>query len=315
MNAQSTHTALLTSLGYSGVGVYTRQSVCAPIRAEEGLLGVLCPPGSSTPYRELAEDASIGGYPTAFQIASLGVDPAVLDAEGRCLVIEFPAFVLFGVYSPANSNGLRDDFRYGFLTALDTRIRNLAKMGKNVIIMKADLFRQIGTPEKGFGIALRAASVSYKAKLMPCLWAAVGLLANILNSLGDCASARRLVEGIIPQALEGDDDLLIGTLYSHLADSYMGLANPEASQAIDKSASPSPSSGSNWSTATNVARAELYIDRARECYKKRSYLAGECEQLMKKALIAKLRGDEKLAEEWAQNHNRVWEEGMRGIDD
>lgn len=28
---------------------------------------------------------------------------------------------------------------------------------------------------------------------------------------------------------------------------------------------------------------------------------------MKKAIIAKLRGDEKLAEEWAENHNRVWE--------
>lgn len=38
------------------------------------------------------------------------------------------------MYSPANSNGLRDDFRYGFLTALDTRIRNLTKMGKNVIL-------------------------------------------------------------------------------------------------------------------------------------------------------------------------------------
>jgi AP endonuclease-2 len=57
-----------------------------------------------------------------------------LDAEGRCLVIEFPAFVLFGVYSPANSNGLRDNFRLGFLAALDTRIRNLTKNGKNVIL-------------------------------------------------------------------------------------------------------------------------------------------------------------------------------------
>lgn len=108
--------------------------MCAPIRAEEGLLGVLCPPGSTTPYRELPQDASIGGYLTAAQVAGLGVDPAALDAEGRCLVIEFPAFVLFGVYSPANSNGLRDDFRYAFLTALDTRIRNLNNVGKNVIL-------------------------------------------------------------------------------------------------------------------------------------------------------------------------------------
>lgn len=98
------------------------------------MLGVLCPPGSTTPYRDLPDSECIGGYPTAIQIADLGVDPAVLDAEGRCVCIEFPAFVLFGVYSPANSNGLRDNFRFGFLTALDTRIRNLAKMGKNVIL-------------------------------------------------------------------------------------------------------------------------------------------------------------------------------------
>lgn len=46
-------------------------------------------------------------------------------------------------------------------------------------------------------------------------------------------------------------------------------------------------------------------------YKRVEDIDGECEQLMKKAIIAKLRGDEKLAEEWAQNHNRVWEEGRR----
>jgi anaphase-promoting complex subunit 5 len=183
----------------------------------------------------------------------------------------------------------------------------------NVLLMKADLFRKVGKPERGFGVALRAASVAYKAKLMPSLWAAVGLLANILNGLGECSSAKRLIEGVIPQALEGSDNMLIGTLYSHLGDAYMGLADP--STAPKMPASPSSSPSANRSTAANVAKAELYIDRARECYKKSGYLTGECEQLMKKAIIAKLRGDEKLAEEWAQNHNRVWEEGMRGIEE
>jgi AP endonuclease-2 len=65
----------------------------------------------------------------------IGVDPLALDAEGRCVVLEFPAFVLFGVYSPANSNGLRDDFRYGFICALDCRIRNLVRQGKNVVLV------------------------------------------------------------------------------------------------------------------------------------------------------------------------------------
>ncbi|KAK4540631.1 hypothetical protein LTR36_009062 [Oleoguttula mirabilis] len=120
--------------GYSGVGIYTRNATCAPIRAEEGLLGVL-PSPSGVPYCELPEGQSIGGYPSAWQVAELGVDPAVLDAEGRCLVLEFPAFVLFGVYSPANSNGMRDDFRYGFICALDCRIRNLIRDGKRVVLV------------------------------------------------------------------------------------------------------------------------------------------------------------------------------------
>jgi AP endonuclease 2 len=120
--------------GYSGVGIYTRQSTCAPIRAEEGLLGVLSPPGSSVAYRDLPDDQSIGGYPSMLQIAELDVDPVALDAEGRCVALEFPAFVLFGLYCPANSNGLRDDYREAFLNALDMRVRNLVKMGKRVIV-------------------------------------------------------------------------------------------------------------------------------------------------------------------------------------
>lgn len=121
--------------GYSGVGIYTRNATCAPIKAEEGVLGVLNPPGSTATYRDLPPEDSIGGYPSEVQVEELGVDPLLLDSEGRCVCIEFPAFVLFGVYSPANSNGLRDDFRYGFLCALDCRIRNLIKMGKRVILV------------------------------------------------------------------------------------------------------------------------------------------------------------------------------------
>jgi anaphase-promoting complex subunit 5 len=171
----------------------------------------------------------------------------------------------------------------------------------SVLLMKADLFRKAGKPERGFSIALRAASVAYKAKLMPSLWSAVGLLANILNGLGECASAKRLLEAVLPQSLEGGDNMLSATLYSHLGDSYMGLADPA------KSAEPKQ-------RQSHIAKAELYIDRARECFKRSSSLEGECEQLMKKAIIAKLRGDEKLAEEWAQNYNRVWEEGMRMVE-
>ena len=50
------------------------------------------------------------------------------------MILEFPAFVLVGVYSPANRDETRDDFRHGFLNALDARIRNLDAIGKRVFL-------------------------------------------------------------------------------------------------------------------------------------------------------------------------------------
>ncbi|KAL8699398.1 MAG: hypothetical protein Q9201_006027 [Fulgogasparrea decipioides] len=120
--------------GYSGVVIYTRQSVCAPIRAEEGITGILCPPNSATSYFEAPEDQQIGGYPTKPQLEASAVDATTLDSEGRCVILEFPAFVLLGVYSPANRDETRDNFRLGFLDVLDARIRNLEAMGKRVVL-------------------------------------------------------------------------------------------------------------------------------------------------------------------------------------
>ena len=119
--------------GYSGVVIYTRNSKCAPIRAEEGIAGGLCPPNTTTPFRELPEEEQIGGYPTLEQISETGFDAATLDAEGRCVVLEFPAFVLFGTYCPAERDETRTHFRTAFLKILDARIRNLVKMGKRVV--------------------------------------------------------------------------------------------------------------------------------------------------------------------------------------
>nr|QKY89077.1 DNA lyase [Calonectria hongkongensis] len=119
--------------GYSGVAIYTRNATCAPIRAEEGVTGVLTAPKSTTRFRDLPQEQQIGGYPRPGQLDGV-VDEATLDSEGRCVILEFPAFVLFGVYSPANRDESRDDFRLGFLQALDVRIRNLIAEGKQVIL-------------------------------------------------------------------------------------------------------------------------------------------------------------------------------------
>lgn len=138
--------------GYSGVAIYTRSSRCCPIRAEEGITGVLCSPNSSTKFRDLPIDQQIGGYPKPGQLSS-SIDEPTLDSEGRCVILEFPAFVLIGVYSPATRDDTRTEFRQGFLDALDARVRNLVAMGKQVVlcgdlnIIRSDL-DTAGLPER-----------------------------------------------------------------------------------------------------------------------------------------------------------------------
>lgn len=123
-----------SSRGYSGVAIYTRNATCAPIRAEEGLTGAIYPPNSSTPFRDLPEDQQVGGYPTIEQLSQLEVDAETLDSEGRCVLLEFPAFVLIGVYCPANRDESRDAFRQNYLDLMDARVRNLVAMGKRVFV-------------------------------------------------------------------------------------------------------------------------------------------------------------------------------------
>ncbi|KAI9163512.1 DNA-(apurinic or apyrimidinic site) endonuclease 2 [Paramyrothecium foliicola] len=119
--------------GYSGVAIYTRNATCAPIRAEEGVTGILCPPNSNIRYKDSPESQRIGGYPRPGQLSNV-IDELTLDSEGRCVVLEFPAFVLLGVYSPANRDSSRDSYRTGFFEALDVRVRNLVAEGKHVIL-------------------------------------------------------------------------------------------------------------------------------------------------------------------------------------
>lgn len=89
---------------------------------------------SSTSFFDQPEDKQIGGYPSVTQYGDTTLDAATLDSEGRCVILEFPAFVLIGTYCPANRDETRDEFRIGFLNLLDARIRNLTAMGKRVIL-------------------------------------------------------------------------------------------------------------------------------------------------------------------------------------
>lgn len=94
---------------------------------------MLCPPNSSTKFRDLPLDQQIGGYPKPSQLSD-AIDDSTLDSEGRCVILEFPAFVVIGVYIPATRDETRTEFRESYIDALDARVRNLVSMGKQVFL-------------------------------------------------------------------------------------------------------------------------------------------------------------------------------------
>ncbi len=74
----------------------------------------------------------------------------------------------------------------------------------HLMILEAMLFAKVGIPEKGFSIIVRAAAVSYRARIVPSLWESVGALANILISLKEWDAARMVLDSIIPQVCVGN---------------------------------------------------------------------------------------------------------------
>ncbi|EMR10740.1 exodeoxyribonuclease III [Pneumocystis murina B123] len=116
--------------GYSGVAIYVKESLCIPLKAEEGITGYLIHSGEGIPYIECPKSISIGGYTEMSDKHALE-----LDQEGRCIILDLNLFVLFGVYCPLNSNSERNKFRQLWIETLDSRIRNLRKMKRNIVIM------------------------------------------------------------------------------------------------------------------------------------------------------------------------------------
>lgn len=117
------------------MAVYTRNSKCLPIKAEEGITGVLEPPSHpGQKYKSLSASECIGGYPDLSEEEAL-----LLDSEGRALVLDFGAFVLIGTYCPASTDPTRDSFRIAFVEALCNRIRKLVMECKRRVVIVGDL--------------------------------------------------------------------------------------------------------------------------------------------------------------------------------
>ncbi|PGH26692.1 hypothetical protein AJ80_01638 [Polytolypa hystricis UAMH7299] len=154
--------------------------------------------------------------------------------------------------------------------------------------LKARLLEKSGQPEKGFSLAMRAAGIAYRSRLLPALWEAICSLSVVLMSFNEFQAAMDMLESIVPQVLECEDSWLAAQTYSLLVDSNMGLAGQVRQDTVRRK--------------EYVARAVEFIDCAFEAYSSLEDLRGQCEMMAKKATVMHLSGDLVLANDYAAKY-------------
>ena len=198
----------------------------------------------------------------------------------------------------------RNDFDAAF-AKVDRLISELRESDRDsslrirLLLIKVELFNRIGRPEKGFTLAMRAASIAWRARLLALLWQAVGALANILNALGEFAAADRLLVAVIPRCLETDITYTAGNLYNILADARVGLAGE-----MKKGRNGGPS----LEKGRLIMMVHEALDEAFRCFEAVEDAVGRCEVMAKKATLFRVEGDLARADECADTYLRLRDE-------
>ncbi|KAK8073846.1 hypothetical protein PG994_004745 [Apiospora phragmitis] len=154
-----------------------------------------------------------------------------------------------------------------------------------LLLIKAELLDRCGRPQKGFTIAIRAANVAWRARLIPYLWPAIGAVANIINSLGDFEPAIQLLMAVLPRSLECENSAMTAKLYSFLGDAYMGMAGTMPAKSHKR--------------REYMTKASEAIEKAFNHYSSMEDINKQCEMMAKRATIMKISGENQLANDLA----------------
>jgi anaphase-promoting complex subunit 5 len=175
-----------------------------------------------------------------------------------------------------------------------------------LLCLKARIIEKTGQPQRGFSLAMRAASLSYRSRFLPGLWEAISVLARVLLSLNEFEGAAEMMESIMPQVLESEDRELIARSYSVLVDANMGMAGRFSRGSGNGSKQDNPVKKKEYMT-----RALEYINCSYDEYEKIEDLKGQCEMLAKKATVMHCSGDLVLANDCAAKYLDL-KRGFRG---
>lgn len=125
-----THSQLPKLKGYSGVMTYVRDSSPWTVASvEEGFSGLL------------------QGSPV---LPEMPPNLKELESEGRCIITDHRAFVLFNVYFPAESTPDRASFKMAFSRAVAARMQHFAKVEKRRVVLVGDVNVCAAAIELGF---------------------------------------------------------------------------------------------------------------------------------------------------------------------
>ncbi|KAL4969985.1 putative anaphase-promoting complex subunit Apc5 [Aspergillus stella-maris] len=160
-----------------------------------------------------------------------------------------------------------------------------------LLCLKARIFEKMGQPQRGFSLAMRAASIAYRSRLLPGLWEAICSLGAVLLSLKEFEAVALMIESIMPQILECSDCDLAAGAYSLVVDANMGIAGKIWSEG-----------GNNPAKKEYMNRALGYLDCAYDQYEEIEDIRGQCEMMAKKATVMHLTGDSVLANDYAAKY-------------
>lgn len=163
-----------------------------------------------------------------------------------------------------------------------------------LLLMKAQLFEKAGRPQRGFSIAMRAANLAWKVRLMNLLWQSIGVVSNILISLEEFEAAEKLLLVVIPRCLECEGRYMIANLYSSLADAYVGTAGKLGPGQVHDAHSRG--------RLEYLTKAIGTLRRACADYAAVQDVQKQMEVTAKIATIMRLRGDFKLADDQAAKY-------------
>ncbi|KAI2707571.1 hypothetical protein CBS147332_6629 [Penicillium roqueforti] len=162
-----------------------------------------------------------------------------------------------------------------------------------LLCLKAQILGKSGQPQRGFSLAMRAANIAHRSKVLADLWESICTLATVLLSLREFEATGELVESIMPQVLESENFSLIAQAYSLLVDANMGMAGELWSlQGRD----------STSARKEYINRALGYIDSAYDHFEEIEDIKGQTEMMAKKATVMHLTGDPVLANDYAAKY-------------